>query len=156
MARHKRILNYTSRVPASKSIAEIEGLLVEIGATGFQKEYLDKKICGLKFIVELPGAGIKRVFSIPAKPDVVYSVMTKGRRIQKRAEEGYREQAERTAWRIVRDWVEVQCTMVRLQQADAFEVFLPYMIDKHGETMYQRFVKVDFKLLKEGKESGEV
>jgi len=149
MPKRKSIQNYTSTVPAIRSISEIEEMLVEIGATGFQKDYVDKKICGLRFIVEMPG--VRRVFSIPAKPEVVYAILTKGKRIQKRSEQSYLDQAERTAWRIVRDWVEIQCTMVKMQQADAFEVFLPYMLNKSGETMYKCFSKADFKLLGDGK-----
>jgi hypothetical protein len=41
----------------------------------------------------------------------------------------FREQAERTAWKIIQDWIEVQMSMIQMQQADFREVFLAYAWD---------------------------
>ncbi len=47
------------------------------------------------------------------------------------------EQAQRVAWRIVKDWVEAQMAIVEAQLADMAEVFLPYAITKKGTTLYK-------------------
>lgn len=47
------------------------------------------------------------------------------------------EQAQRVAWRIVKDWVEAQMAIVEAQLADLAEVFLPYAITKNGTTLYK-------------------
>ena len=43
----------------------------------------------------------------------------------------------RTAWRLVQEWVDIQATMIDLNQVDAAEVFMPYMIvGRNGGTLY--------------------
>ena len=46
-------------------------------------------------------------------------------------------QAVRTAWRIVKDWVEAQMALVKTQMATTQEVFLPYAVMKDGRTLSQ-------------------
>lgn len=45
------IKNYTSTVEASRSMAKIEELLVEIGASNINKQYADKICTGITFIL---------------------------------------------------------------------------------------------------------
>lgn len=59
------------------------------------------------------------------------------RKKKKRAD--FAQQAERTAWKIVQDWVEVQMSMIQTRQADFEEVFMPYLFDGK-QTIYQRAV----------------
>jgi hypothetical protein len=40
-----------------------------------------------------------------------------------------KEQAARTAWRLMQDWVEIQLSFVQMEQAELVEVFLPYIWD---------------------------
>ena len=48
-----------------------------------------------------------------------------------------REQAERTAWRNVRDWVLAQIALIESCDVPIDEVFLPYLTNKNGQTLYQ-------------------
>ena len=50
-----------------------------------------------------------------------------------------REQAKRTAWRNVRDWVLAQIALVESCDAAMDEVFLPYLADREGRTLYQLY-----------------
>ncbi|MBK7433510.1 MAG: hypothetical protein IPI66_06090, partial [Chitinophagaceae bacterium] len=45
------IKNYTSTIDASRSMANIEELLVEIGATNINKQYADKVCTGITFLL---------------------------------------------------------------------------------------------------------
>jgi Fe-S cluster biosynthesis and repair protein YggX len=47
------------------------------------------------------------------------------------------EQACRVAWRIIKDWLEAQMALIRTQQVEMAEIFLPYLIDKTGRTFFQ-------------------
>ncbi len=47
------IKNYTSAVEASRSMAKIEELLVEIGATNINKQYAEKICIGITFLLLL-------------------------------------------------------------------------------------------------------
>ena len=142
-----KIKNYTSTVPVSRTIARIEEHLAVIGASHIAKEYQDGKVAGITF--SLPFQGRHPAFRIPAQPEVVYEILTKGKRIQARSQDSYREQALRTAWKIVADWVEVQCAMVQLKQAEPMQVFFSCLLHK-GETIYQRFIASGGKLLGSG------
>lgn len=142
-----KIKNYTSNVPVSRTITKIEEALAEIGATHIAKEYKDRAVSGITF--SLPFNGGHPAYRIPAQPEVVYDILTKDKRIQERAVSSYQEQAQRTAWKIVGDWVEVQCAMVRLKQAEPMQVFFSCLLHK-GETIYQRFVASGGKLLGSG------
>ena len=47
-----------------------------------------------------------------------------------------REQAEKTAWRNTRDWVLAQMAFVEASDVSVDQVFLPYLTDKSGRTLY--------------------
>ena len=62
------------------------------------------------------------------------------------------EQAARTAWKLVQDWIEVQVSMIVMKQAEFLEVFLPYVWD--GRQTYFESVKSGaFKALPEKTEN---
>jgi hypothetical protein len=48
-------------------------------------------------------------------------------------------QSERTAWKLIQDWVEVQLSMISLKQADFVQVFLPYVWN--GQRTYYQALK---------------
>jgi hypothetical protein len=57
---------------------------------------------------------------------------------KKLTREAFAQQAARTAWKIVQDWIEVQMSMIQMKQADTLEVFMPYIWDGHAQkTIYQ-------------------
>lgn len=50
------------------------------------------------------------------------------------------------AWRICKLWLEAQLTHVNLGQAQIQEVFLPYLVLKDNQTLYQRMENSQFLL----------
>jgi hypothetical protein len=146
------IKNYTSGVPAERSINRIEKILVEMGATSVNKQYnKDKKIEAIAFLIIVDGNTIP--FKLPAKASEVESVLIKSvRRMTEGARTRVKEQSERTAWRLVQEWVEIQMSMIQLKQADFIEVFLPYVYDyANNKTFYQSIKDGGFKQLPSGK-----
>lgn len=47
------------------------------------------------------------------------------------------EQAERTAWRTVKDWLEAQMALMKTRQVAFEQVFLPYAIVDGDRTMFE-------------------
>lgn len=134
-----KIKNYTSGVPAEKSISLIERELMEIGATGISKEILDNSVASISFSVSISGQRLE--YRLPARISSVYDLLMKNVKRAKGSGSGKRrstadtikDQAERTAWKIILDWILAQGALIRLGQSNATEVFLPYMLIGNGK-----------------------
>ena len=48
-------------------------------------------------------------------------------------------QAERVAWRILRDWVMAQMAILETEMVAMDEIMLPYMLDDQGRTAYELY-----------------
>src|SRR5262245_62846274 len=123
------LANYTSGVPANRTIADIEAILADAEAVSVNKLYgHDRTIASLSFAVPLNGHLVN--IQLPAKVDKVYQVLrAEVRRPREGTDQRILEQAERTAWRIMWEWVRVQMSLVKLKQADLIQIFLPYVIN---------------------------
>ena len=136
------IKNYTSTVPANRSVNNIENKLVAFGAMNILKLYTDKKLSGLCFI--LPVGNKEIPFKLPSRIDRVEITL---KNLIKRPRPGTLEkiskQAERTAWKILSDWVDIQISLIELQQVDFLEVFLPYVYDPNKETTFYEKIKAN-------------
>lgn len=126
------IKNYTSGVSVYASLGAIQGALASHGARKIMVDYDDAgKPVGVMFGIETPDG--PRGFALPANVDGVMAVFTK----QKIKSD--REQAERTAWKNVHDWVQAQMALIEAGQVQIDEVFLPYLTDGTGRTLYQLY-----------------
>lgn len=142
------VKNYTSQVQVSKSIVEIERLLAQAGARTITKFYdASGEIDGFFFNIHHNGTPV--TFRMPASVDAVKkAMMAKVKKPQRGTEKRVTEQAYRTAWSLLRDWVHVQLSMIAIQNMDALQVFLPYQYDERtGLTFYNRLVDSGLKLL---------
>jgi len=141
------IKNYTSQVPATRSVQRIEDLLVKHGAKNILKLYDQQKLTGIAFIISIDGRDIP--FRLPARVDRVEQRLRKSiKRPRSGTMNKISDQATRTAWRLLSDWVEVQISLIELDQAELIEVFLPYMYDPSKEqTFFEKIKKDGFKLL---------
>lgn len=141
--------NYTSTVPASRSVAYIESKLVANGAQKILKQYSPAgSLTGICFTLPVEGNDI--LFSLPARIENCERVLEA--RLSSRAQPATRkkvpEQAERTAWKILSDWVEAQMAMIELAQVEPMEVFLPYVYDPIKEqTFFETVKEKKFKML---------
>ncbi len=140
------IKNYTSQVAVSASMAKIEKNLVLAGARDIMKRYSEDGICNAVAFT-LPIDNKQLTFQLPAKVDPIYKMLIEGYvRPTEISFKNCREQAERSAWKIVSDWVEIQLTMIKLEQADTLEVFFPYLYDGK-QTYYQKVLDSGLKLI---------
>ena len=137
--------NYTSEVPVSQTIYRIEQVLIRCGASGIMKEYLNTNgdIGAITFTIETPSG--PATIRLPANKEKALDALwldyvgddkltEDGKRIQwnnkkRKCRADFADQAARTAWKIVQDWVEVQMSMIQLKQAETMQVFLPYIYD---------------------------
>ena len=141
------IKNYTSTVASVISAAAIESLLVQVGATSVSRWYEDQQLKG--FIFQMPLNGVPLVFRLPANVDKVAKLMLKeGQRPDVARLISVRAQAARTAWRTLHEWVQIQVTLIQLEQVDPLQIFLPYNYDQDsGHTFYDNVKNGTVKLL---------
>ena len=126
------LLNYTTKVDVYTTIGQIQGCLVKHGAKKIMQDYNDEgHIVALMFVIDIP-MGLRGV-RLPANTDAVHAVL------QRQKVKCDREQAERVAWRIVKDWVEAQMAILESEMVQLDEIFLPYMVSKSGQTMFEAY-----------------
>jgi hypothetical protein len=150
------ILNYTTKVPVDRTVAEITSLLVRKGARSITSEYEeDGRVSAVTFIMRV--GGLPTHFKLPSNPEGVAAVMMrdKPRRTQTTStqyEAKMRLQAEWVSWRILKDWVAAQMALIESGQAEVAQVFMPYATAQDGRTMYELFVENNQKQLGSGAE----
>lgn len=126
------IKNYTTKIATAKTVGEIQDILGAHGAKSVVTEYVDGGKIGAVSFSYATSYG-DRGFRLPANVSGVHGALSA---------EGVkcdRDQAERVAWRILRDWVDAQMAIVEAGQASVDEVFMPYMLDG-GRTLYAAYV----------------
>lgn len=126
------ILNYTTKVPVQRSVQEIQDKLVRAGATATMLQYDSGMVSSIAFKLNTKHGPVS--FLLPSNPDGVLNVMRKGKRGQPTREQF--EQANRVAWRILKDWVEAQMAIIAAEMATPLQVFLPYAQTPEG-TVYE-------------------
>ena len=152
--------NYTTQISEEKTIMEIEQILARFGASAILKEYRgDGSVKSISFKVKMELGEIP--FKIPMNDKSV---------AQYRSEQfiGYTKKnnvkndldtARRIGWRIIKDWIHSQLSIVQLGLVKVQEVFLPYMYDYSKEkTFYEILEEKKFKgmLLEDQSHSEEI
>lgn len=133
--------NYTSSVNPAKSIAAIEQLLIGAKALGISKEYASGKVTAISFAIRHHADAAPVTIRLPANLDAVHRVLMKQvKRPDRNTSAKVMEQAERTAWRLLHDWVAVQLSLIEIQQVDLLQVFLPYVWNGK-QTVYQAMLE---------------
>lgn len=128
------LLNYTTKVDVYTTLSEIQRNLVNHGAKKIIQDYdCDSRICALLFLIDTPHG--PRGVRLPANVDAVWAVL------QRQKIKCDRDQAERVAWRIVKDWVEAQLAILESEMVHMDEIFLPYMVNNSGQTVFEIYRK---------------
>lgn len=139
------ILNYTTTVDSFKTVSEIEYILMKHKAKSIMKTYDGESITGLSFLID---TGMQQIpVRLPVKVDECLEVLKQEKKNSSRSNiKATRDQAERVAWRILKDWVEAQMALLDIQMVRFEEIFLPYIETGNGQTIYERLEEKQFLL----------
>ena len=139
------ILNYTTTIDAFKTVSEIEYILVKHKAKSVMKNYEGESISGLSFLIDT--GAVQVPIRLPVKVDECLEVLKREKRNSPKSNiKATREQAERVAWRILKDWVEAQMALLDIEMVRLEEIFLPYIEVQRGKTVYEILEKKQFLL----------
>lgn len=156
MAEQKGLFTYTTKIEASKTIAEIQENLVAHGAKSVMANYTDHgKIEALSFMIMTPDKKVMAI-RLPCDPKPVFEVLKQqvaNRKISRSFID--EDQALRVAWRIVKYWVEAQMALLETQMVKMEQIFLPYAIMKGGLTVFESMKQDGYKLLEAKIETGQ-
>jgi len=138
--------NKTSIVPAFQSIINIERFLVKRGALNISKHYdTEQRPESIFFQIDIGGKVIP--FKLPANIDACHRILKKEKAagsLRKISLKNLYIQAERTAWKLIAEWVEIQMALIDMDQAEFLQVFLPYVHTDDGTTFYETLKKTNF------------
>lgn len=138
--------NYTTKIPANRSVQEIQDMLQRHGATGVLLNYEKGtgRIESLAFQMDFNGNPMG--FRLPLKWRNAQEVLEREGNRQARDD----DYCYRVAWRIIRNWLEQQMALIEIDQVDLQEIFLPYAVQKNGNTLYQNILENPQNLLTDG------
>lgn len=131
------IAGYTTSVDSSKTAQEVSAMLARRGASRIVTEYdTNGNAVGLSFEIRTE-VGIRQ-FALPIRAEGVLATLKRDR-AEKRFQT--QQQAERVAWRLVRDWLRAQLALIDAGSVGLDEVFFPWMVAPSGGTMHALFIE---------------
>ena len=98
----------------------------------------------LSFLID---TGVQQIpVRLPVKVDECLQVLEREKEKGTKNIKATKEQAERVAWRILKDWIEAQMALLDIEMVQFEEIFLPYIETKNGETIYEKIAEKQFLL----------
>lgn len=144
--------NYTTTIASQKTIYEIENILSKNGAAGIAKEYDDNaNVIAVVFSLKTNDGIIG--FKLPCEFEKVSIVLRKLRSSGKIQGITYAQAKNYThainvGWRIIKDWIEAQLSLIKIDLASIEQVFLPYAYNPlKKQTLYETLKENNFNLL---------
>lgn len=146
---YDRIKNYTTSIPVERTITEIEKMLATFGTTKIMKEY-DTEGNPTSLIFSILTDFGEMPVKLPIKPEKIQQVF------REQVEQGIlnqkygggewaQAQAQRVGWRIIKDWLDAQMTLIKIHQTEIQEIFLPYAYDSTSQTtLYEQMKEQQF------------
>ena len=125
-------LNYTTKVSVTQTSGEMQAMLGKAGASAVAVMYEDGKPTGMSFSLPTPGG--QRSFNLPVDIGAVQKLLTQQKRSSPRVDDRP-AQAQRVAWRVVKDWLAAQLALIEAQMATLDEVMLPYLVTSPNRTL---------------------
>lgn len=144
--------NYSSRVPAIETAGQIIALLARHGAGKIMQGFKDGEVVSVCWLAQTPQGAVP--YQLPVDAERCFRVMLKQGLVADTP--AGRGQAARTAWRIVKDWIDSQMAMLQTEMVDFEQLVLPYTIARDGKTLYQHMIDGGFAqfALPEGRDDG--
>jgi hypothetical protein len=139
-------LNYSTTIPAKRTVGECTDLLAEAGADAIGLTYEGPRSArvptGLRFQIMTPAG--PQSFVMPVNIDAVAKLLAgaleRGELFRKGglplSRYATREHAVMVAWRIIRDWLEAQLAIIDAEMVTLDQVMLPYL-QVEGGSLYE-------------------
>lgn len=151
-----KLMNYTTSIPAFKSIGEIQEFLINFGAQNIIIDSENKKVKAIKFTYRIGDMILP--FKVPADVDetaeTLWNEYLSSKHRMRKTKADFYDEAERVAWRIARDWVHAQLSLLTIKSKYFMHIFAGFLVTdtKTQETLGDRLEGGDFQKLLKGRE----
>ncbi len=143
------LLNYTTSIDVTKTLGEIQGMLARAGASRITLDYSGQVPAAIEF--EIATAIGVQAFRLPVNLQAIRSTLVNQHNRGVRgvtARHTTQEHAARVAWRIIKDWLEVQVALIETGMVKLEQVMLPYLlVPATGQTMFEAFEQHNLALM---------
>ncbi|MHB1134251.1 MAG: hypothetical protein ACYC4L_17925 [Chloroflexota bacterium] len=135
------ILDYSTKVPVARTAGEIQDLLARSGARCVMIDYdRERQPVAIGFVIQTPSGHV--AYRLPANVAGVEAALAtayKKGEIERRF--ATHEQATRTAWRVIKVWLEAQLALIEAGMAELPQIMLPYSVVDDGRTLYETWAE---------------
>lgn len=143
------ILNYTTIMEPEQTIGEIQKMLSRFDVSAMMTDYESGQVSAVSFKVNVDGKPM--AFRLPCNWRAVRAVFDEqGIRSVKHKDRDLDNQAIRTAWKVIHDWMKAQLALVEINMVTLPQIFLPYMIVRGGKTVAEKMSEDPTFLLGDG------
>ena len=145
------LLNYTTQIPPEQTIGEIQKLLSRHNVMAMMTEYDGRNVSAVSFKMNINGNPIS--YKLPCNWRAVLEIFENQTKSSLRLRKGttIEDQAIRTAWRVIKVWIESQLALVEINMVTVPQIFLPYTVMRDGRTLTEHIETNPSFLLGDGK-----
>ena len=118
------ILNYTTSIDPTRTTGEIQKMLQKHDIVHFSIRYEDKNPVGVTFAIQFNGQMLN--FYLDCNIKGVHNCLINDPKVP--FKNRTKEQALKTSWRILKDWIVAQLALVEAELTTLPKVFLPYVV----------------------------
>ncbi len=139
------IANRTTSVSAERSVSEIQSMLAAVKASAVMIDY-DETSTPIAIAFRLTKEGHSLAFRLPVNWQGVLGALKRERGLSRSLlTPGH---AKRVSWRILKDWLRVQLSLIEAGASTIEEVLLPWALTADGQTVSQRVLSGESGLLR--------
>lgn len=128
------IANRTTSIESAKTVGEIQAMLATAKASALMIDYEDGQPCAVAF--QLRSGEQSLTFRLPCNWKGVLHALQRDKGYPRGMKTP--EQAKRVAWRVLKDWLRAQLSLVEAGNSTIHEVMVPWMITNDGTTVAAR------------------
>lgn len=139
---------------STRVFEDIQKQLRTHGAKQVMLEFTNEQVSAISFGLEIQGR--LHNFRLPARVENVEKLFLKQNKRTRTLTREQKEQAYRTAWANIRDWVSAQMALIETEMVRPEEVFMPYLITPAGSTLFDALQERQFNLLEYSNEEYSV
>jgi hypothetical protein len=141
----------SSRKSAEQTVGDIQRILGMYKAKSIHLEYDDRGEVD-KVFFELERDGRRLGFRVPCRWEAVLNALMERRAKDKDPGDEDARRAKKIAWRQTYRWIEAQLAYVNTRMVKTEEVFLSYLVDNNGKTLFEAIEESGYRLLEYKKE----